>query len=514
MKADRVRGLVVGALIAAATVLAVAGCGGGESTGGAAGGGSTETPSALNVGFSAPMQTLDPDLALDYANSALHLIGGNLFELKGKSAVPGLATGAKVSKDQLSWTITLKRGLKFSDGSSLTSTDVKATLERSLKDKGNVNPALFERIDSVDAPSPDTVVIHLNAPYPSLKEVLGYPQFAIFPAKQLGQKNFFDAPISAGPYKLASWGGGNTAVFELDKYYAGSKPKTAKITFSTVPDANARLAQVQSGQLDFAYSLPPNLLGQISAPAVKQVTELFGLETMSMRATSAPLDELPLRKAISAAINREELSEIVWLGSVKPLAGLWPPTMEGYDPELSTAQDLPLAEKELKGTKCESGCTLTLTYSPSAYPEQEQEAPVIKKSLEEIGITVKLNSIDATSYYGALGGGEFQLMLIPTFDFADVPDGITTYGLMPAQETNFSGLTIPGLVPTVQKTVQSTGGAREEGLQELNDLLLKYVPWAPLTGNAIIAASRFEPDVIQVLPSTLIGVEREDGSVY
>jgi peptide/nickel transport system substrate-binding protein len=497
------------AVIAAVAAMLAACSSTGSSTGDPSG-----VPDNLTVGFAAKIQTLDPDLALDYGSSVLHLIGGTLYEANGDKTLPGLASGEPtISEDKLTWTIKLRDGLTFSDGAPLTSKDVKASFDRARNDKASVNLTLLQPITAVNAPDAATVELTLNRPYPSLQTILTYPQFVVFPASGVGSENFFDAPISAGPYTLKSWGGGNTATLEANPKYAGEKPTISTLTFKVVPDTNSQLAQVQSGQLDMAYAVPPNLISQIKKPATAQVTPSYGMETMTMRTTAdGPLSEVGVRKAIAAAIDREQLSKVVWEGKVKAQSSLWPSTMAGYSDSQATTPDLQTAGDALEGTSCENGCKLGLTYSSAAFPEHAQEAPVIKASLEKIGIDVTLKNVDAVTLFDSLGGS-FELLLFPLFDLGSVPDGIVSYGLSETTEVQYSGLQLPGLAAASKQAQESTGQDQLDGLKQLDDLLSENQPWTPLTGYAVVTASRHPVKTIGVGPSTLIQVVRADGTV-
>ncbi|MCC6830895.1 MAG: ABC transporter substrate-binding protein [Thermoleophilia bacterium] len=502
------------AVLAGLTVAGGA-CGGDDDTTATGGeGAQAAAPTSLTIAFGSKLQTLDPDLILDpTGNVTLHLIGATLLEATADGSAPGLAESAEPSDDGLTWTITLKPGLAFSDGTPLSSADVKATFDRNRNDKANVNPTLWQPIRAVEAPDDTTVTLRLTRPYPSLEQVLTYPQFTIFPAGSVGKKSFYEAPVSAGPYVLDSWGGSNTVKLSANPAYPGSKPVTASVTLETVPDANSQLAQVQSGQIDIAYTLPPNLASQITAPAIRAVTPLYGLQTLTMRTTAAPLDDVRVRKAIAAAIDRSQLSQTVWTGAVKPLAGLWPSTMSGHDASWSTARDVEGAKASLAGTACASGCKLDLTYSSETYPEQQLEAPIVQANLKDIGIDVQLNNVDAATYYTALGGDGLQLGLAPLFDFADIPDGITTYGLLEGSATNFSRFGLPGVDRVVARANEATGDARPAALAAVSDLLTEHMPWTPLTDRGQVSAARLPASVVAVLPSSLVGVVREDGDV-
>lgn len=504
------------ALIAAIMAVVVSGCGSGSSATGVvtSGGEATTTPAPENatVAFPAPIQSLNPATAVDAAGlSVLNLIGVNLYELEGEKVVPGIASKGTESGDGLSWTFQLRPNLKFSDGSPLDAEDVVASIEAVRKDPTSFYGGVTEPIERATAKGADTVVVSLSRPYPSLSKVLAEPLMTIFPADALKQKSFHDDPISAGRYELKSWGGTETAVLVRNPDFWGKAPGISKLTLTTVADPNTRLQQVETDQINLAYSLPPEAVSEVRPPLSATVVPMYGHESLSMRSTEPPFDELGVRKAVSAALDRDKMSETVWGGKVKPLAGFWPSTMAGYDPSISTQANIEEAKEYLKGTSCENGCKVTLTYSSSAFPQGRLEALLIQSELGEIGIDVQLKDIDATSWYTELGEFKLQMTLVPIYDFLDVPDTLLQYGLLPegGQEANYTGFSTPGIEAAAEEATTNTGAKREAGLKKVNELFVKYATYATLTDTATIYVSNLSPDVLSVAKTTLLVVGDE-----
>lgn len=462
----------------------------------------------LVVAYPSKIDTLNPDIAVSYAGtSALHMIGGNLFELRGNNVVPGLAQSATVSANQLTWTFTLRKGLRFSNGLPLTSRDVAATYAHALHDKANTYVALLAPIKSLVTPNARTVVVNLKQPYASLKTVLASFQMTVFPSSLVNTSNFFDNPVSAGPFVLKSWGGTNTAVFGRNARYWGSKPKVPQVTFVTVADSSSALAQVEAGQIGLALGLPPSLLSQVRSPAKGYATPLYGAEVMTMRDTNAPLDNGNVRRAISKALDRAKMSQVVWAGKAKPLAAFWPSSLPGYDPSISTARDVKAAKALLSGTPCASGCTLSLKYSSAGYPEQGPEALVIKSSLADIGITLNLVDLDPGSYYNLFGGAyDFQLLLYPAYTSAKLPDHLASNALVydAGQQAGYTGLKVPPIEAAVNKMAISSGTPRLVAARAINRLFVQYTPYTSLTEIGFVWVSRLPQSEVSVASTTFL----------
>ena len=484
-----------------AASVALAACGAGSSTGGVAG--ATAAPASVSVGFAAKIVTLDADQAVDQTSlAAMHLIDGNMYELGGNGKVfPLLVSSAQASENGLTWTFRLRSGLRFSDGSPLTASDIKATIERAKHDKTNLYAGFTEPIVSVSTPTPETAVFKLSRPYPSLPEVLSQPEMTIYPASGLKRGNaFFNAPISAGPYKLSSWGGSPEAIMSRNSYYAGPATTVPTVKFQTIADFNARLAEVQSGQLDFAYDIPPSVLAHVDSPLIAKLTPLYGFISMPTNDTKPPFSELGVRKAVSAAIDRQEINQTVWNGKTIPIAGFWPATMTGYDPHIPVAPNLQAARSDLHGTSCESGCTVTLLYS-AADTWAEPCATIIAQNLGAIGIKVKLEKQDDPTVNQDLGEENFQAAMTFLYDYNDVPDGLLTYALTinGGLDSNFTGFKPPpDLQAAVKTAIQSSGTQRLTAIENAQQLFIRYQPFTTLVNHVVGTVSKLPASVVSL----------------
>ncbi|MFL6163832.1 MAG: ABC transporter substrate-binding protein [Jatrophihabitantaceae bacterium] len=476
-------------------MLGVAACGTGNAT-------SVDRPTTVTLGFAEKIVTLDPDQAVDQTSlAALHLIDGNLYSLgRDGKVTPLLVESGNASPDGLQWTFNLKSGLTFSDGSPLTSADIAATFTRAKSDEANAYVGFVAPISSIDTPTPTTAIFHLSRPYPSLPVVLSQPEMTIYPAAKVDHKDFFNAPISAGPYALTSWGGGPTATLTRNSHYAGTLPHTARVELRTIADFNTRLAQVQSGQLDFAYDIPPSLLSHTPRSLTATLTPLYGFISIPLNNSKPPLNEAGVRRAISAAIDRQQINQTIWNGKSVPLAGFWPSTLTGYDPSIPTTPDVAAAKSDLAGTSCAHGCTVSLLYS-SADTWADPMAQIIAQNLARIGITVKLDKVDDATVNQRLGDESFQLAETFLYDYNDVPDGLLTYALTTdgGLNANFTGFRPPPeLRAAVTAAITRDGSARADALAEVTRLFRQYQPFVTVLTHVVGTVSRLPHDAVSL----------------
>lgn len=493
----RNRLFTVSASFALSVVLAASGCGGGNGGGG---GGTDESADAMVLGEPMAVTTLDPLLAYQATDiRAVALLGGRLFSYDQAGNVgPGLAQSSSVSPDELSWTFELRPDLKFSDGSPLTATDVAASLERARTDETNIYAALTSPWKSVSALDSETVRMDLNVPTPKLDSVLSYPFTTIVPAARVADSDYYSSPISAGMFSLESWGGGTEAKFVRNENYWDAKPVVERVTMTGNPDSSARLSDVKSGRINFAPDIAPSLIDQVTAPAKLDTSQLNGMYSLVPNNTLAPFDNYEVRKAMSLAVDRDQINSEVFFGRSEPLAGFWPPSMDGYDNTVPTGRDLAGAKAALRGTPCETGCSSDL-YFTSAYSGEAEMARILKQNLADIGIAVEIHDLDATTLYSRLAEGNLPMAITLTWDYLNQPSGLLNYALQQGgSQANFSFYNSQQMEQLIGQAGQQSGEQLESTLGKIDALFIQDVPYVNLTPSPTFAAVNLPEDDLVV----------------
>ena len=195
----------------------------------------------------------------------------------GKRVQPGLASRYTVSKDGMTMKLTLRPGIKFADGSPITSADVKWNLDRARNPDNGIWGFLIESIASVAA-SGNTVTITLKHPDPVLPAALATFNTAIMPQKLFNAapgkndaekaKAFAEKPIGSGPFVLSEWKRGSYMVLKRNPYYwkkgedGKALPYLDTLRFEIIPDDNTRILKLQAGEFrvpsSFRSAGPPN----------------------------------------------------------------------------------------------------------------------------------------------------------------------------------------------------------------------------------------------------------------
>ncbi|MCG2799515.1 MAG: ABC transporter substrate-binding protein [Cellulomonas sp.] len=488
---------VLGAVAATgAALLALSACSSGGSASSATA--SSEAPSTFVVGTSASISTLDPNKAVDQAQlQILNLIGGTLtvFNEDYSDVDPGLADSWEVSDDGLTYTFQIADDLKFSDGTDLTAKDVAATLDWVINDEGSWNAGMVAHWASAEQTGDSEVVLTLNSPQESVLSLLADPEIGtILPADKLGDEEFYVNPISAGPYMLKSFdptNGGATLV--LNPNWTGATPAVPQIEFVYIQDSNTRGVQLKGGSIDLAENIPPNTLDQFTGDVEGTVTAAFGGNFLIPNDKNGILTDSKIRSAVSMAIDREQISEVIWAGQAKPLYQFWPNTSTLSDPVLPEGVDVEGAKELLKGTACENGCELQFAFM-AGQQSTEDLAALLTEDLAAIGITFTPVHVEGGEMGTLQSDFTFNFISSGLYDYVDRADILLAQGLQSDGGTNalFSGYSSPEMDALIAQAVSATGTERADLMQQINVLFGEELPLIPLVDWAFVNAQNVE----------------------
>ena len=245
-----------------------------------------------------------------------------------------LATDMSVSDDGLTWTVTIRDDVSFTDGEPLTAEDVAFTYN-TVKATSSVND--FTMLDSAEAADDTTVVFHMTTPYsiwPYTMAIVG-----IVPEHAYDSATYGSNPIGSGRYTLVQWDRGEQIILEANPDYYGEAPKMKKVTILFMEEDAAFLA-VQAGQADLAYT------SAVYADQSPTGYSLLSCESVDNRGINLPTEgspvtaDLAVRRAINIGVDREEMIRNVLNGYGTPAYSVcdklpWynPASQVAYDPE-------------------------------------------------------------------------------------------------------------------------------------------------------------------------------------
>jgi peptide/nickel transport system substrate-binding protein len=419
------------AAVAVVGAVAISACGSSTGTGTSSGSGSGAagkpvSGGTLTVARTADIFTFDPYNTQDDRSIFTEMdVYDRLVKLgsDGKTIEPELATAWKIASDGLSATFDLRPNVQFSDGTPLTADDVTYSLTRAADQKGSWG-FLLSPVKKVTKVSDSQVKLTLSKPFAPLLPALSTFAASIYSkanalkwGTQMGQH-----PLGTGAFALQKWDKGTQ--LELDKnthYWQAGKPYLDKVIFKVVADDNSRILQLQSGAADLLDSVPS---GQVASLKQKNLTvsQVNGSAVVSVILNEAkkPLNDPNVRLALSWALDRDSIAKSVYSGLATPAKSLLPSSTLYYDGNQQPAGfDLAKAKQYLQQSTVPSGFNFNVTV-PSGDAATLATAQVWQASLKQIGVTLNINQLEATTAQDEYNTEKFTARISPWTN--DTPD--------------------------------------------------------------------------------------------
>ncbi len=429
------------------------------------------------------------------------------------SVQPDIATSWSVSPDGLTYRFDIRHGVRFSNGSPLTTNDVVFSLRRLASPKADaIAPFIYSNMAAESSPAPYVVVVKLKKPLPAFLQYLAAGFGGIVPQKyftSVGQARFAQHPIGSGPFAVSQWlhGQSLTMVRNAD-YWDKPKPYLDKIVFRDVPDANTRVADLKTNAAQIIESPPFSQINSLKAtPGIKVVINPFNaVNTITLNNSVKPLNQLAFRQALASSTPRAQMAKTVYGGYVALANGIipkleyWSPNVQDYPYDLATARKYLAAAHVPPHTK------LNVLVVGSDF-ESTQVATILQNTWQSLGLKVNISQVDQATFLNKITHGAFTIAVEP-IDYAtndtNTPDEQALYQQDGAagSEANFSYYNSPATTRLVLKAVTSTSEAERAKLfPALQAIGVRQVQLIPLFfPPAINAASTRVHDFSAIPP--------------
>lgn len=390
--------------------------------------------------------TLDPARMRDIYSLA---VGQQLFDGlvqfdQTLSITPALAQFWSATRDGLTWTFTLRKGVKFHHGREVTSDDVVYSFTRLVDPRTRSGSAdLFTAILGVQefregrarqvaglaAIDRYTIRVTLTeAPVPFVS-ILAVGQAKIVPREVVEEQgdDFGSHPVGTGPFRFVRWDRGKEIILAANPDYFDGPPKLSRLVFRMFPgeQRDSAFDAFQSGALEDTW-IPTRDYRQIVANQGYQYVRrpIFNLRHYGFNTRLKPLDDRRVRQAIVHAIDREVIVSDIWLGRHTLAKGILPPGTLGFNPKLKGYTYDPARARALlaqAGYPAGRGFPPLVIWSAARSDETVREHDRIRKDLEAVGITAEFQyNTDWPSFSKAMQ--ERKLPVFLRAWFADVPD--------------------------------------------------------------------------------------------
>ena len=361
--------------------------------------------SSLNLSISSNPSRINPILSTDSASSEIaQWIFNGLFKYdKDGKVVVDLAKSYKFI-DNTTLIVDLKQNVKWHDGVNLTAKDILFTYDMINNPKiYTPTTTSFTKVKSVKILDKYTIEIKYKEPYFKALEIwmVGLlPYHILKDDKNLMTSKFNKNPIGTGPYKLKKLEISQDIILTVNKNYFGKVPKIEKIHYKFVPDPTTSFYMLKQKQLDIGGLTPIQVDRQLDKKFKTNFNifdkESFGYTYMGFNLKSKKFKDKGVREAISLAINRDELSDILYFGHAKVCNGPFLPGTFAFNKEIKTPiQNIKKAKKILKELGYDENHKFTFEVITNANNSTRvNAAEILQYQLSFAGIDMKIRVME------------------------------------------------------------------------------------------------------------------------
>jgi peptide/nickel transport system substrate-binding protein len=459
---------------------------------------------ALRIGMAAAPSAMDPHYHLLATNQSVlsHVFEALVSQDAAQRPVPGLATSWRLV-DDTTWEFYLRQDVKFHDGSPFTAADVTFSLDRVSKVPNSPSSfAIFlKQIATTEAVSPYVMRFHTHVPYPDLP--IDLSQIAILSAtaaagpavegKTTQQLNAGDGTVGTGPYRFVSFAPNDRVVLAANPSYWGGRQPWANVTIIAISSSASRVAALLSGDVDLIEKVPGEDIAKLRSNAsirvmVASSNSIFYLCFDQARDASPditdtngrnPLRDPRVRKALSIAMNREQMADRIQSGLGLPAAELVAPGMFGATPNAQVDRFAPDAARKLMAEAgYPDGFGLTLLTTNGFYVQDAQLAQAIASFWTRVGVRTKVEALPSSVFYAKRNSRQFSAyftsMSMITGQASD------TLKILAATQdlkrglgqTNFGGYSNPRVDALIEEAARTMDpGGRERALRQADGIV-------------------------------------------
>jgi len=436
--------------------------------------------------------------------------------------VPAIARKWEIEEGGLAFRFFLRKEVRFHNGRPLVAEDVRYSFERLLaRESASERPWILlplkgaqafnngeaARVEGIQTEGDSVVVLRLQEPYAPFLVQLSMVGASICPREEVerdGESAYGQQPIGSGPFRFVEWQHDNRIVVErFDNYTVGPKPCLQRVIFEVVPNISVALEKYRAGELDLLDQLPP---GQIELVRRRLGEELHIWPGLSVRYLGFNLTRAPfkgnrkLRQAFNYALNKEAITRVLGEGVDVVSLGAVPPTLAGHNESLNGYPwDLDKARKLLAEAgypEAQGLGEITLLYNND--PVDRRICEFVQACLAELGVKVRLKSLEWAAFLAAVRAGESELFRGSWVgDFPDAHNFLYTlfHSTNWGDAGNYTRFANPHVDSLLTLAVRSVNPAKRTSLyREIEQLISYQAPWIFLfhPGQVALLESRWK----------------------
>jgi peptide/nickel transport system substrate-binding protein len=434
---------------------------------------------------------LDPRVGLDAQSERIDgLLFDNLLSRDEHLSVkPGLADRWEIPGPK-TYVFHLRKGLRFSDGSPLTSRDVKWSFDSLLQGKiRSTKAATYRPVDHIDAPDDYTVIFHLKLPWAALLwNVAGGGGMGIVPYGSGTEAS--QHPIGSGPFRFVSAEQDKEVIIERNDSYWGDKAKLVRVRFVVVPDTTTRALELRKGSADLEINaLTPDMESALQREPRLALMRGPGtrLAYMAFNLRDPILKDVRVRHALAHALDSRPLIRFLLGGEARPADSVLPPESWAYDPRVAKYAYDPAKARRLlddAGYSDKNGMRFKLVMKTSTEEASRAMASVFQQQLRDVGIALEIRSFEFATFFSDITHGEFQLYSLRWIGGNEDPDifeyAFSSARIIPngANRQYYSNPRVDALI--AKASTELDQNARKQDYAEIQQILAEDLPYINL----------------------------------
>lgn len=453
----------------------------------------------LTVAFAIDPATMDPHAASSSPSvNALQPIYETLARYDENGQIQPLLAESWEVIDAYTTKINLRKGVKFHNGEEMKASDVLFSFKRAAGPDGVKVQYIMSAIDADNCEVVDdyTIIIKTHDEFAPLVGYLPYigavivseKEFTADAAKASGN------PVGTGPFKFVEWRKNDRVIYVRNEDYWGEKPAYENLIMRTIVEANSRVIELESGNVDIAVTIPaidiPRLENDPNVEILRNNSTQF--EYYLMNTQKAPLDNVELRRAIDLAINEDDILASVYRGTAIYTPGTVTPNMKYYDDSDTEVRYNPEEAKKIIKDLGLEGATLKMVVSEAQ--ARIDSATIIQSMLSEVGLNLDIQVFEAATVSGIIETGDFDLSISGwgAVGFPEPDNNI--FGPFHSRQipvNNYSYYNNPEMDALLEaQRATPDGPEREKLVKDVQKLLRKDVPAVPYANIQQIAGVR------------------------
>lgn len=370
----------------------------------------TDITAAINVDFT----TMDPmDTSDTLSGGIQRLMMDGLFGFDDDmQVIPLLATGYEANDDATEYTIKLREGISFSDGTPFNAEAAKANFDKwADKSLGLKRTTLLCNVlASTEIVDDYTIKVTLTSPFCAFINTLAHPACVLMSPVQIaaGPAVCAEAPVGTGQYTFVDWVAGEHATIALNKdwwgYNADICGGTAlvdpdagfkTVTFKPVTESATRVSMLQSGDAQLIWPVPTENIETLKADSNVYVGQEEGIVVryLMMNNQKAPFNDVKVRQAINYAINKEAYCQVVKNGVATVATSVIGPKVQYYKENTPYEYNPEKAKELLKEAGYPDGFTTSVMCASTTANTKQCE--FLQQQLAQVGITLNINALES-----------------------------------------------------------------------------------------------------------------------